>query len=181
MSQITIDDLIDVLNGADKLGSVPATVKHELIGQIDPLSPELTASERLLVLRACKQSKPFFLWLLRKLILTPPAEPKDVLWGTASILVSTTGTLTLMLNELLARKYPILRGKTTNVTCWLFESGHLCLIANFGDNGRTYKHVVKVSTDALERVGGKFKPAGIRGQHLAGLFDRSWVGYLSDE
>jgi len=181
MSQITIDNLIDVLNGADRLGSVPATVKHELIGEIDPFSPDLTASERLLVLRACKQSKPFFMWMLRQLIIKPPAEPKDVLWGTVSLLINTTGPLTVMLNELLARSYPILRGKSPNITCWMFESGHLCIVATYGDNGKTYKHVAKVSADTLERVGAKFKPAGVRGRHIAGLFDRSWVGFMSNE
>lgn len=181
MPQITIDDLIAVLDGSVKLGTVPASIKLELIGELDPFSPDLTASERLLVLRACKQSKPFFLSMLRHLIITPPAESKDVLWGTASTLVGTPGPLAVMLNELLARAYPILRGKSLNVTCWLFESGHLCLVATYGDNGRTYKHVTKVSADTLERVGARFKPAGVRAQHIAGLFDRAWVGFLSND
>lgn len=181
MSQVTIDDLFEVLSSASSLGTVPASVKLELIGGIDPLSPNLTASERLIVLRACKRSKPFFLWLLRQLITTAPDVPTDVLWGTASLLAGRTGTLSVVLNELLARAYPILRGKKLEVTCWLFESGHLCLVATFANNGRTYKHVTKVSSESLERVGAKFKPAGIRGEHIAGLFDRSWVGYLSDD
>ena len=181
MSQVTIDNILELLNETRSLGAISASAKYELVGGIDPLSPNLTASERLLVLRACKRSKPFLLWLLRQLITTEPAAPKDVLWGTASVLAAKSGPLSVMLNELLARAYPILRGKPLEVTCWLFESGHLCLVATFGNNGRTYKHVTKVSTEAMERVGAKFKPAGIRAEHIAGLFDRSWVGYLSDD
>lgn len=172
---ITPDEMLEFLRDAKKLGTMTAPARFELIGDIDPLRPDLSESERRMVLRACKKSPPFFLWLLKQATDTPALESSDVLWGPVQAISMKGSVFHSIVSDQVRRLHSSFRGKDLSLSGWLFKSGDMCVIASAVGNSKPYKYIVRTAEVVVTRNGGRLVPANIPPKHLAGLFDKEWA------
>lgn len=172
---IEAEELIQLLRDSKRLASGNAKLRRELIGDIDPLDPNLSKADRLLVLRACKKSPSFFIWLLKLTIDIPEETTADTLRGEVSrVIMANSSVFYGILTETMLWRFPTLNGKKVVMSAWYFSSGDLCVIASNPNSTKTYKHVVRTARVVIERNGASLTPAGTPARHLAGLFDREW-------
>lgn len=172
---ITTEELTAFLRDAKKLGTISSPARYELIGDIDPLRTDLSDSERLLVLRACKKSPAFFLWLLKQTTDTPSLASSDVLWGAVETISMKGSHFHSIVSDQVKRLYAPFRGKDLLLSGWLFKSGDMCVIATANGITKPYKYIVRTAEVVITRNGGRLYSAGIPAKHIAGLFDKEWI------
>jgi len=171
---LTQDELIKMLRDVKKMGSISSTARYELIGDIDPWSPTLTDAEKLLVLRACRKSMPFFLWVLKRTDEVPPTPASDKFWGAVETIAMSGTAFHSLVAEQIRKQHTPFKGKVLTLNGWLFESGDMCVIASANGVSKTYKYMVHTAPVVITRSGARLIPSTLPPKHVAGLFDKEW-------
>lgn len=172
---ISKEELLALLGRSKYLGRTADTLKHKLIGNIDPLDPQLSKADQLIVLNACKKSAPFFLWLLKQYNETPSISSSTRVWGDVHSISMLGSAFVTVVTQSIERAYPVLRGKRLDLRCWYFDSGELCISALVKSTGQCYQHNVRTAPVVVERNGAALLPSGIPAGHLAKMFNLQWA------